>query len=1039
MSFTDVFGGGVISPSQTGYTLLAISANIIMQWPVEQQIAGGNVAAPIIDINASVGGLSITCPDATLVSPGSTITWNNIGANAVTIKDNAGNTLLSISPGQAWVTYVASNATIAGIWRIFQLGAGTSTVNAASLIGYGIQAIGSTLNQNMSITPQAINYTVLASDQARLLVWTGGSGVFTLPNPATVGSSWFVVVKNLGSGTLTLSPAVGNIDSAGTKVLNALDSTFVGCDGSQYFTVGFGRSVASSFNFISINVGGSTNYTLTGGQLNQVAYRFTGALTGNVQIIVPASIQQYWMDNETTGAFTLSIGTAGQVAPAPPLITQGNRNIFYCDGSNVYAAVTGTVVYPVTAVNGGTGLTTVASGSMLYASALNTISQLTNIINPGTLEWTIPTQLYIGGSAIPVHDETNGIVGYYKRTLTENAAGVTPTNFAYPPGDIRRYGAVTAINCDSIVTTAASCNQRVRFPYAGSASWVITAFPTIPNGVTLSVEPGATFSGAGAASLGFYTSSAGFYGAFYERFKMAGISTTSGSGGTGPYILNVTSDSVDTTTSSNGNLRLLNLIYGISAGHTGGRSGIYSLVNIVGTPGLSPAGQPGYVAFEGLTQCNVNLTGTSGAYANYQGGIYGANPWARTVNGATFLHNVTSQEIDVSVGYGSSTARKNALTINKTVADYLKGDYEDMAVVFADQGGLTNAAAAVPATSFIAGRAVKIQTVGTTDFTLIGSPNNTVGTIFTCTGPGTGTGTGVPDVPPWSFGISFGSYADGQWPFDANSTIIVGTARTLGTPGAVSVVSIEQSRAYKIAVLGSTSAAQWHSLGVPAAVTPIVGTIFIAARAGTTADGTGTVTRGYPTANIGIDWTSVLFATAAFASPGFSVDPAGSVVATSFMPTSSAPPSLGMYGITNLNFATNGTLRLQIVTAGGIVVSAPDSGVALTVNGAAYTPTMAVAFSTTPTIDASARNAFEIGVLTAPITSLTISNPSPGQTISIRAKQDGTGGRGVSGGTLASAKIAGSVATAANTASILTLTYSLADSRWEGSWLQLPT
>ena len=47
----------------------------------------------------------------------------------------------------------------------------------------------------------------------------------------------------------------------------------------------------------------------------------------------------------------------------------------------------------------------------------------------------------------------------------------------------------------------------------------------------------------------------------------------------------------------------------------------------------------------------------------------------------------------------------------------------------------------VTAGSFITNNAYKITSVGTTDFTAIGSPNNNVNQVFTATGAGTGTGT----------------------------------------------------------------------------------------------------------------------------------------------------------------------------------------------------------------------------------------------------------------------------------------------------------
>ena len=55
-------------------------------------------------------------------------------------------------------------------------------------------------------------------------------------------------------------------------------------------------------------------------------------------------------------------------------------------------------------------------------------------------------------------------------------------------------------------------------------------------------------------------------------------------------------------------------------------------------------------------------------------------------------------------------------------------------------GATEGTATAVAATATVSGGVYKIATVGTTDFTLIGSLNNTVGTVFLATGAGTGSG-----------------------------------------------------------------------------------------------------------------------------------------------------------------------------------------------------------------------------------------------------------------------------------------------------------
>ena len=54
---------------------------------------------------------------------------------------------------------------------------------------------------------------------------------------------------------------------------------------------------------------------------------------------------------------------------------------------------------------------------------------------------------------------------------------------------------------------------------------------------------------------------------------------------------------------------------------------------------------------------------------------------------------------------------------------------------------------AVNAGAFVIGNTYVIRTIGTTNFTLIGSASNCVGKTFTATGVGTGTGTAAPAEP----------------------------------------------------------------------------------------------------------------------------------------------------------------------------------------------------------------------------------------------------------------------------------------------------
>lgn len=105
-------------------------------------------------------------------------------------------------------------------------------------------------------------------------------------------------------------------------------------------------------------------------------------------------------------------------------------------------------------------------------------------------------------------------------------------------------------------------------------------------------------------------------------------------------------------------------------------------------------------------------------------------------------------------------------------------------------------------------------------------------------------------------------------------------------------------------------------------------------------------------------------------------------------------------------------------------------------SGGAYTPSQTPAHSATPTFDASLSNVFEPAVLTANVTSITISNSAAGQTVNIRFQQDATGGRSVTVPT--GAQVSGSLNTAANKVSWLCITFSSRSAVWEGSWVNLP-
>jgi hypothetical protein len=352
--YTDVFGGANIYPSEISYSAIALVADVTLSWP-EETSTNVNLATRIMDVTPSTTGLSIILPDASKTGTGNTILFNNRGANTFTVRDSTGVQVVTVASGTLWQIYLTNNSTAAGVWRSLQYGATTSIANASALAGTGIVAVGALLSQSVPVTSFNSNFTTSLADRARMFNWTGAGGTLTLPDPTIVGNNWFIYLRNSGSGAISAdAPGFTLINGDSFLSFQPGESAIIACDGSNFYTIGFGQSATFAFDYTVIDVAGTGNYTLVGTELNRVAYRFTGLLTGNRNIIVPATVQQYWVDNRTTGSYTLTVKTPAGLGVS---VAQGQRAILYSDGTDVLDADTAGISIPLDVSQGGTGAT----------------------------------------------------------------------------------------------------------------------------------------------------------------------------------------------------------------------------------------------------------------------------------------------------------------------------------------------------------------------------------------------------------------------------------------------------------------------------------------------------------------------------------------------------------------------------------------------------------------------------------------------------------------------------------------------------------
>ena len=337
-SYNSPFSGDIIQPTDVSYVSYTISADLVLEWPVNGNV--GNVAARVMEITATVAGLDVFMPPADQISVGQDAMITNLGSETFTVVDFNGSTIIAIAPSESQYIYVTDNTTAAGLWSVIGMGTGTSAPVASALAGSGLLAISNTLNQSHPSSGVANGYTFLSTDRALVEVWSGGTGSATLDSAATIGDNWFILFKNNGSGTFTLNcTGLDEIDGQSSKTFQPNESAFVCCTGTSYVTVGYGTSNLFAFTALTKAVTGGS-YSLTLSEASSVIQEYVGTLTNNVTVTYPPVVQLYVVSNQTVaGGYSLTI-TTGVSGGANAVIPAGQQATLICDGTNFLNANT---------------------------------------------------------------------------------------------------------------------------------------------------------------------------------------------------------------------------------------------------------------------------------------------------------------------------------------------------------------------------------------------------------------------------------------------------------------------------------------------------------------------------------------------------------------------------------------------------------------------------------------------------------------------------------------------------------------------------
>ena len=433
-SFNDLFGQYAVPPADAGYYAASISVNSFLSW--ENSFVGQAnelLAATFVDLTPTAASLSVLLPSAAEVSTGTELLIQNSGSDAVSILDNAGNSIANVAPGAIKYFMVTNNTTAAGVWAVFTFGTGTSVADAIALAGKGLRVIANKLNAEVAYWPVSSNYTVSESNRAVVIDASAGALALTLPLSTSLSAGFYTFVRNSSTGNITLSPSGTELlDGLSTKVLAPGESLILICTGLNWISVGFGRDATFVFGEVVLNAA-TTSITLTSGDVAGRMIRVSGTATANVTVTLPPVDNIYFINAESgLGIYSVTFTTGSGITT---VLTANQKTVVYCDGINVTPAITTSVTSSLSlvdgspaapsiswALDGNTGFYRKGEGIAGFsANGVNSVS-----FSPNGVDFTSTAGLTSNNMASAL-DELKNYVGNCKALSAINASGTLTT------------------------------------------------------------------------------------------------------------------------------------------------------------------------------------------------------------------------------------------------------------------------------------------------------------------------------------------------------------------------------------------------------------------------------------------------------------------------------------------------------------------------------------------------------------------------------------------------------------------------------------
>lgn len=342
-TFISPFTGDLVEPTDVSYYALAFSTDQVLAWPTYIAPGSTEVAvARIMDCTPSANNLTVKLPYGNQASVGTDILFRNLGSFAFVVEDQSGDQSVTLQPGDARYFYLVDNTTTDGIYHNFAYGVGTSSADAASLVGAGLTNIAGKLATSDNTVIVSVPPTITDNSRALTFIWTGGANSINLPAAASLSAGWYIMGRNNGSGAVTIYPqGTSQINGQSSVTFNPGDSAIIVFDyvNGDFYTVGLAPSTNVTFSAATYDVDsivGSSLSLVAGAPIIQTYVALSGTRTTDLNVTLPAITQLYVFNNSTNeSGYSITFVNSGS-SQTPIAINTGTTAIVLSDGNFLY-------------------------------------------------------------------------------------------------------------------------------------------------------------------------------------------------------------------------------------------------------------------------------------------------------------------------------------------------------------------------------------------------------------------------------------------------------------------------------------------------------------------------------------------------------------------------------------------------------------------------------------------------------------------------------------------------------------------------------